>query len=74
MLVLIMALACLLTVVRLLKPNGLFHIDEYTNKDAYRMVYFTPLGDLKKYRYLVLKVETQKWANESYDAYEEDNY
>lgn len=50
------------------------HIDEYTNKDAYRLLYFTPLGDLKKHRYLVLKVETQKWDEESYDAYEEDNY
>ena len=60
--------------VRLLRPNGKMHIDEYTNKDAYRMLYFTPLGDLKKHRYLVLKVETQKWPYESYDAYEEENY
>ena len=69
-----MVLVCLLMAARLLKPNGLFHIDEYTNKDAYRMIYFTPLGDLKKHRYLVLKVETQKWKEESYDVYEEDNY
>ena len=50
------------------------HIDEYTNKDAYRMLYFTPLEDLKKHRYVILKVETQKWDRESYDAYEEENY
>lgn len=53
---------------RFLIPNGLLHIDEYTNKDAYRMIYFTPLGDLKKHKYLVLKVETKQWAEESYDA------
>jgi len=48
------------------------HIDEYLDKDAYRMVYFTPLGDLKKHRYLILKVETQKWGTHSEDYYEED--
>lgn len=71
---LILVLVCLLMAVRFLKPNGLMHIDEYTNKDAYRMLYFTPLDDLKKHRYLILKVETKKWDEESYDVYEEDNY
>lgn len=38
------------------------------------MVYLTPLGDLKKHRYLILKVESQKWDRESYDAWEDENY
>lgn len=50
----------------------MLHIDEYTNKDTYRMLYFTPLGDLKKHRHLVLTVEVQKWPNETTDIYEED--
>ena len=57
-------------VVRYSKPHGLMHIDEYTDKDAYRMIYFIPLEDIKKYRRLHLKVEVQKWPNES-EVYEE---
>lgn len=37
------------------------HIDEYGNKDVYRMLYFIPIEDLKKHKRLILKVETQKW-------------
>ena len=73
-LILVLILLMLILCRRFIKPNGLMHIDEYTNKDAYRMLYFTPLGDLKKHRHLVLNVEVQKWAEESHDAYEEDNY
>lgn len=73
-LALILVLICLRMASRFWKPSGLMHIDEYTNKDAYRMLYFTPLEDLKKHRYVILKVETQKWDRESYDAYEEENY
>ena len=43
------------------KPHGLMHIDEYGNKDVYRMLYFIPVEDLKKHKRLILKVETQKW-------------
>lgn len=72
-LVLILVLVCLLIVLLLkfLRPNGLLHIDEYIDKDFYRMVYFTPVGDIKKYRYVVLKVEKQSWNTHSED-YEED--
>ena len=49
------------------KVHGLLHIDEYTNKDVYRMLYFTPLGDLKKTRRLRLKVEVQHWNEKCYD-------
>ena len=72
--ILILILVLILISLRFRKPNGIFHIDEYTNKDAYRMVYLTPLGDLKKHRYLILKVESQKWDRESFDAWEDENY
>ena len=58
--------------IRVLRVNGLLHIDEYTNKDVYRMLYFTPLDDLKKHKRLILKVEVQKWNEKLYDMYEED--
>ena len=57
-------------IIRFSKPHGLMHIDEYTDKDAYRMIYFIPLEDIKKHRRLHLKVEVQKWSNES-EVYEE---
>jgi hypothetical protein len=44
-----------------LKPHGIFHIDEYPQKDVYRMLYLIPIDDLKKHRKLRLKVEVQKW-------------
>ena len=56
------------------KPSGLLHIDEYTNKDIYRMLYFVPVEDLKKHRKLTLKVEVQKWTSESPDTYFEEDY
>lgn len=48
------------------------HIDEYTNKDVYRMVYFIPVDDIKKHRRLILKVEEQQWSEEYRDIYEEE--
>lgn len=48
------------------KPDGLLHIDEYLNKDTYRMLYFTPLDELKKRKVLILKVEVQHWNEEDY--------
>lgn len=57
--------------VRSAKPHGMLHIDEYTNKDSYRMLYFVPLDDLKKHHRLRLKVEVQKWPTE-YEDYTED--
>lgn len=53
------------------KPHGLLHIDEYIDKDFYRMLYFVPIEDLKKHKYVILKVETQKWGTRS-DDYGED--
>lgn len=44
-----------------LTPHGVLHIDEYQDKDVYRMLYFVPLEDLKKRRRLRLKVEVEKW-------------
>jgi len=35
------------------------------------MLYFTPIEDIKKYRWVVLKVERQSWGTNSND-YEED--
>lgn len=58
-------------IIRASKPHGMLHIDEYTNKDVYRMLYFIPLEDIKKHRRLHLKVEVQKWPNES-ELYMED--
>ena len=60
-LILILALENLILIVLRSKPHGLMHIDEYSNKDVYRMLYFIPVEDLKKHKRLVLKVETQKW-------------
>ena len=57
--------------VRSVKPHGMLHIDEYTNKDLYRMLYFVPLDDLKKHRRLRLKVEVQKWPSEYGDNMED---
>lgn len=50
-----------------LKPHGVLHIDEYRDKDVYRMLYFVPIEDLKKHRRLRLKVETQTWNELSGD-------
>ena len=69
--VLILIILVLIFLHRLIRPNGMLHIDVYTNKDSYRMLYFTPLDKLKKHRYLILKVETQQWPNESVDFYED---
>ena len=57
-------------IIKVLRPHGLLHIDEYTNKDVYRMLYFTPIDDLKKHQRLILKVEVQKWPTEKVDDYE----
>ncbi len=72
-LILALMLACLLIalLLKFLRPNGLLHIDEYLDKDFYRMLYFTPIEDIKKYRWVVLKVERQSWGTNSND-YEED--
>ena len=53
-----------------LRPHGMLHIDEYLDKDVYRMLYFVPLEDLKKHRRLRLKVEVQKWESDSEDYME----
>lgn len=57
--------------LRYKKPHGLLHIDEYVDKDFYRMLYFVPIEDLKKCKYVILKVETKSWGTNS-DDYEED--
>ncbi len=54
-----------------LRPHGMLHIDEYLDKDVYRMLYFVPLEDLKKHRRLRLKVEVQKWESDSEDYMED---
>lgn len=54
-----------------LRPHGMLHIDEYLDKDIYRMLYFVPLEDLKKHRRLRLKVEVQKWESDSEDYMED---
>lgn len=60
-LILILVLENIILIVLRSKPHGLMHIDEYGNKDVYRMLYFIPIEDLKKHKRLILKVETQKW-------------
>ena len=57
----ILAIEQILLIIKALKPHGVLHIDEYTDKDVYRMLYFVPLEDLKKHKRLSLKVEVQKW-------------
>ena len=59
-------------IVRRIRPNGILHIDEYPNKDSYRMLYFTPIEELRNYRYLILKVEIQQWDREPFDSEAED--
>ena len=71
-LILILVLENLLLLIRIIRVNGVLHIDVYTNKDIYRMLYFTPLDKLRKHRRLVLKVETQQWNQEAFDPDEED--
>ena len=58
-------------IYRNLRPHGMLHIDEYLDKDVYRMLYFVPLEDLKKHRRLRLKVEVQKWESDSEDYMED---
>ena len=70
-LLIFLALIVMGLVVRIAKPNGIFHIDSYTNKDFYRMIYLTPLEELPKHRILILRVESQKWPTE-YLAREEE--
>lgn len=48
----------------------MLHIDQYLDKDMYRMLYFTPLEKVERKHRLILKVEKQKW-NEEYERYEE---
>lgn len=67
--ILILALILILNSIKLWRPNGMLHIDEYLDKDVYRMLYFTPLPELKKHHWLTLKVEVQKWDTTS-DDYE----
>ena len=64
---LVLILENLWLLFKIAKPNGILHIDEYSDKDAYRMLYFTPLEDLKKYRRLVLSVEVRQWNELSGD-------
>lgn len=45
---------------RVSRPNGTLHIDEYPEKDSYRMLYLTPLDELKRKKILVLTVATEK--------------
>lgn len=66
-LIVVFVLQNVVLLIKRARPNGLLHIDEYLNKDAYRMIYFTPLEDLKKCRVLVLRVEVQKWQEEMID-------
>ena len=61
----------ILLIIRASKPHGVLHIDEYADKDVYRMLYFVPLEELKKHHKLHLKVEVQRWPNNS-ELYEED--
>lgn len=61
----------IILIIRASKPQGMLHIDEYIDKDMYRMLYFVPLEELKKHRRLHLKVEVQRWPNES-EKYMED--
>ncbi len=68
----ILVLENLLLLIRIIRVNGMLHIDVYTNKDCYRMLYFTPLENLRKHRRLILKVETQRWEQEAFDPNEED--
>ena len=68
----ILILENLFLILRITRPHGLMHIDEYTNKDVYRMVYFIPVDDIKKHRRLILKVEEQQWSEEYRDIYEEE--
>ena len=75
LIIVILVLVCIeqgVLIYRHLKPHGLMHIDEYLDKDVYRMLYFVPIDDLKKYRRLRLKVEVQQWREE-YDGYMEDD-
>ena len=58
-------------IYRNLRPHGMLHIDEYLDKDVYRMLYFVPLEDVKKHRRLRLKVEVQKWESDSEDYMED---
>ena len=44
------------------KPHGILHIDEYQDKDVYRLLYLIPVENLKKYRRFNFKVEVQKWS------------
>lgn len=60
-LILILVLENLALIVLRHRPHGMLHIDEYQDKDVYRMLYFVPVEDLKKYKHLRLNVETQKW-------------
>ena len=56
--------------IRLSRPHGVLHVDEYTNKDIYRMVYMVPIDKLKKYRRVFLVVKNKKWPTESPDSEE----
>lgn len=57
--------------MRFLRPNGQMQIDKYVDKDFYRMLYFTPIEELGKHRYLILKVKTTIY-NTASDDIEED--
>ena len=59
--ILILILVNLIVAYRIIRPNGVLHIDSYTDKDIYRMVYYTPVGELANHKYLLLKVETQEY-------------
>lgn len=66
-----LTLVSIILAIKFLKPNGLLQIDMYRDKDFYRMLYFTPIENLKKHRYLVLKVKTDTYNKLSEDV-EED--
>ena len=69
--ILVLTLVSIILAIKFLKPNGLLQIDMYIDKDFYRMLYFTPIENLKKHRYLVLKVKTDTYNKLSEDV-EED--
>ena len=69
--ILVLTLVSIILAIKFLKPNGLLQIDMYIDKDFYRMLYFTPIENLKKHRYLVLKVKTDTYNKFSEDV-EED--
>lgn len=60
--IILIAIEQVILIYKHFRPHGILHIDEYQDKDVYRLLYLVPVENLKKYQRFNFKVEVQKWS------------